>query len=127
MKKSLKGALLSGLIFPGAGQLWLKHTVRGIGFIIAVALSLAVIVMKVAGQALAMLEKIESEGGAVDLLAIVNSANASSYHDAAIKYATLALLLSWVASIADAYLLGQKKDQEDLGRVRRKPGSEGGI
>jgi len=76
--------------------------------------------MKVAGQALALLEKIESEGGAVDLLAIVNSANASSYHDAVIKYATLALVLSWVVSVVDAYLLGTKKDMEDQGRVRRK-------
>ena len=30
MRKSLKGALLSGLVFPGYGQFVLKHYMRGI-------------------------------------------------------------------------------------------------
>jgi TM2 domain-containing membrane protein YozV len=114
MKKSLKAALLSGLIFPGVGQFWLKHALRGIALVAAVSASLAVIVVKVSQQAFAILEKIESEGGAVDLVAIANTANASSSADGAIKIASLVLVACWVISTVDAYLLGSKKDREEL-------------
>ena len=30
MRKSLKGALLSGLVFPGYGQFVMKHYIRGV-------------------------------------------------------------------------------------------------
>jgi TM2 domain-containing membrane protein YozV len=118
MKKSLKGALLSGLIFPGAGQLWLKHRIRGLALIVAVTVSLAVIVIKSVQQALAILEKIESEGGAVDLVAILNSASQASAtsDDFIIKSATMVLIAGWVLSIIDAYLLGRKKDLADQAR-----------
>ena len=123
MKKSLKGALLSGLLFPGVGQFWLKHRVRGMALIIAVSGSLVVIVTKVVQQALALLDKIESEGGAVDLVAIANSAHASSYGDSAIQCATLVLIVSWIVSIIDAYLLGRKMDLLDQDKIRtgKKP------
>ena len=42
MNNSLKGALLSGLVFPGLGQIILKHHTRGIAFIIIVSVSLFV-------------------------------------------------------------------------------------
>lgn len=113
MKKSLKAALLSGLVFPGVGQFWLKHAVRGSVLVVAVSASLAVIVVKITQQALAILEKIESEGGAVDLVAIVNSANASSSNDNVIKIASLLLVACWIVSIVDAYALGRKKEQEE--------------
>jgi len=117
MKKSLKAALLSGLIFPGVGQFWLKHALRGMTFVAAVSASLAVIVVKVSQQAFAILEKIESEGGAIDLVAIANAANASSSTDNAIKIASLVLVACWVVSTVDAYLLGSKKDREDQAKI----------
>jgi hypothetical protein len=86
--------------------------------LIAVCGSLAVIVAKVVQQALALLERIESEGGAVDLVAIVNSAQASSYGDSAIKCATWVLIVSWIVSIIDAYLLGRKMDLLDQEKIR---------
>ena len=116
MKKSLKGALLSGLLFPGTGELWLKHPVRGVLLIAGVLLSLAAIVTKVGQQALAMLEKLETEGGAVDLVTIVNLAHATSYDDLTVKIASLVLVGCWVVSIIDAYYLGSKKDLAEKGR-----------
>jgi hypothetical protein len=115
MKKSLKGALLSGLVFPGVGQLWLKHPIRGIALIAAVSAAMAVVVTKTTQQALAMLEKIESEGGAVDLVAIMNSASHASTasDDLTIKSASMVLILCWVIGVIDAYLMGRKKDLTD--------------
>jgi len=115
MKKSLKGALLSGLVFPGAGQLWLKLPIRGFALIIAALASMALIVTKATQQALTILEKIEIEGGAIDLVAILNSAgNASTASDDfLIKAATMVMFLAWIIGVIDAYFMGRKKDLDD--------------
>ena len=118
MKKSLKAALLSGLVFPGVGQFWLKETARGTAFLVSVTLALAAIVAKVAGQAFAILEKIETEGGTVDLVAVANAAHASSSEDLVIKCASLVLVLAWAGSMVDAYIVGSKRDREDQTRNR---------
>ena len=39
MKNSLKGALLSGLVFPGLGQVVLKHYKRGFALMLTVSVS----------------------------------------------------------------------------------------
>ena len=117
MKKSLKGALLSGLVFPGVGQFWLKHPLRGLAQIALVSASVVAIVAKMSQQAFAILDKMEAEGGAVDLVAIVNSAHASSSKDLVIECATLVLVAGWAISVVDAYLLGAKQDREDRAKV----------
>jgi len=63
-----------------------------------------------------MLEKMEAEGGAVDLVALLNLAHATSYDGFAMKCASLALVVSWVVSIVDAYILGSIEDQEEEGK-----------
>ena len=78
---------------------------------VAVSASLAVIVAKTAAQALAILEKLETEGGAIDLVAIVNSAQASSSSNFAIQCASLLLVAIWVISVVDAYALGKKQER----------------
>ena len=63
MNNSLKGAFLSGLIFPGLGQVVLKHYKRGAVIMLTVLVSLSVVAVKAVQHALAILEKIELEGG----------------------------------------------------------------
>jgi TM2 domain-containing membrane protein YozV len=113
MKKSLKGALLSGLVFPGAGQLWLKYYFRGIALIIAVTASLGLIVVKATQQAYAILEKAEAEGATVDLTAILNSSShtAGGAEDFLSRAASALLVICWVIGIVDAYLMGRKMDR----------------
>jgi hypothetical protein len=129
MKKSLKGALLSGLVLPGLGQLWLKHYLRGFILIALVLASLAVNVTKFTQQAYAILEKIESEGGAIDLVAILNSASSPSFASDSftIKLASVVLILSWIIGTIDAFLLGRKQDlaeqsKEPTAKQRDIPG-----
>ena len=55
MNNALKGALLSGLVFPGLGQVNLKHYKRGIALMLIVSISLLVIVVKAVLQALTIL------------------------------------------------------------------------
>ena len=115
MKKSLQGALLSGLVFPGLGQLWLKHYLRGIALIVAVTTSLAVLATKAAHEAFSILEKIEREGGAVDLVAIFSSVSHGSpaSDDFIANSASMVLILSWIVGTIDAYFLGRKEDSVD--------------
>ena len=120
MKKSTKGALLSALVLPGAGQLWLKHYIRGIAFILLTSACLAVVVVEATRQAVGILEKIEAQGGAVDLVAIANSASHSSASSDQVFAASLLMLACWVVGSVDAYLMGRRQDlaEERTGHVR---------
>lgn len=130
MKKSVKGALLSGIIFPGLGQLWQKHYLRGFALAAAVMASLAVIAMEAARQAYAILEKAEAEGGAVDMVAILSSASRASATpgDPKTSAALAVLLLCWGVGIVDAYLAGRKLDRQPTAQQEggRQPAAEKG-
>ena len=58
MPNSFKAALLSGLVFPGLGQIVLKHHKRGIALMLVVLACLMAIVVKGVQQGLVILEKI---------------------------------------------------------------------
>ncbi len=111
MNNSLKGALLSGVVFPGLGQVILKHYKRGIALMLTVLVSLVVIVVRSVQQAFTILEKIASEGGAIDISTI---SNASTSSDSLISNLLLLLIiLCWIISVVDAYRIGKKKDIEE--------------
>jgi hypothetical protein len=114
MKNSLKGAFLSGVVFPGLGQIILGHRKRGIALMLIVLASLFVIVAKAVQQALTILEKIES-GGSIDFNAISNAATqALTTSDKLIFNLVLLLtLICWIIGVVDAYIIGKKKDSEE--------------
>jgi hypothetical protein len=66
MSKSMTAVLLSALVLPGAGHLYLKHFPRGLALIAISLACLWVFVDKAMQQASTVLEKLESEGGALD-------------------------------------------------------------
>jgi len=114
MNNSLKGALLSGLIFPGLGQVALKHYKRGAVIMLTVIVSLAVVVIKAVQYALAILEKIELEGGIIGMNTILNAATqASTTSDTLIfSFALLLIIFCWIIWVVDAFRIGKKKDIE---------------
>jgi hypothetical protein len=119
MKKSLKGALLSGLVFPGLGQLWLRRYLLGMTLLIAVCAATAIVVGKVSHEALRLVEKTEAEGGTVDVVAIVNSAGSvSSAADGTTRAAMMLMVLCWIIGVVDAYLAGRKADRAAGGGQR---------
>ena len=115
MNNSLKGAFLSGLIFPGLGQIVLKHYKRGAVIMLTVLVSLSVVVVKAVQHALAILEKIESEGGAISMSTISNAATQASTTSGSLIFNLVLLLvaLCWIIGIVDAYRIGKKKDIEE--------------
>ena len=114
MTKALKGALLSGLVLPGLGQVMLKHYKRGIALMLIVLGALIVIVAQATQQALTLLERIEAEGGVINSSTISNAATqASTASDTTLFNIALFLIIScWIIGIVDAYRLGKKKDLE---------------
>jgi len=114
MSNSLKGALLSGVIFPGLGQVILKHYKRGIVLMFTVFASLMVIIFKAVQHAFTILGKIELEGGVIDIKTITDAATkASSTSDSLIyNFGILLILICWIFGTVDAYRIGKKKDLE---------------
>lgn len=110
MKNSVKGALLSALVLPGAGQLWLKHYLRGFALIATVSVAFAVVALKAFRQALSVLEQIETAGGAIDLVAIMGSASHSSALSDGFMSASTLMVVCWIVAIVDAYVVGNRKD-----------------
>jgi TM2 domain-containing membrane protein YozV len=115
MKNSLKGALLSGLVFPGLGQIVLKHFKRGFALMLTVSFCLVVVIVKASQLAFAIIEKIQAEGGAVDMSTILNAATQASTTSASLIINRLLLLIiaCWIIGIVDAYRIGRKKDMAE--------------
>ncbi len=115
MNNSLKGAFLSGIVFPGLGQVMLKQYKRGIALMLIVLVSLFVIVAKAVQQALAILEKVKEGGETIDFSTISNiAADASSTSDSLLfHFALLLIMLCWIIGVVDAYKIGKKKDLEE--------------
>ena len=120
MRKPLKGALLSGLVFPGYGQFVLKHYIRGIVLMLIGLACLVVIGVKVLQQTFIVLEKIEYSGGAIDMSELLNVVNLvdTTSGDVIYKFASLLLLFCWIIGIIDAYRIGWRKDLEEQQKSR---------
>lgn len=103
------------MVFPGLGQIMLKHYKRGIAFMLPVLFCLAVIIVKAAQQAFAILEKIESEGRAINMVTISKAAtHVSAISDGLIlNIAFLLTIFFWIIGVFDAYKIGKKKDREE--------------
>lgn len=114
MNSAIKGGLLSGLVFPGLGQVVLGKYKRGAAIILVVIVSLAVIVVDIVQQALDLLEQIELQGDAIDINAISNAAAQESARSggAMINILMLVVVICWVGGTVDAYRIGRKKDLE---------------
>ena len=115
MNNSLKGALLSGLIYPGLGQVVLKHYKRGVALMLAFTVTLLAILIIAVQQASTILEKIDIEGGAIDIDTISNAASQASTTSEShlLKLLSWLLLFCWVIGVVDAYRIGRKKDIQE--------------
>jgi len=126
MNHSLKGAFLSGAVFPGLGQVVLKHYARGIALMLAVSAGLFVIVRTALKQAFAILEKVQWEGGTIDMATISKAAAraSTSSNRLTFKFFSFLIVFCWLIGILDAYRMGKKKDLEE--RSTKQPETKEG-
>ena len=115
MNNAQKGAIWSGLVFPGLGQIVLKHYKRGAVIMSTVLACLAIIVVEAVKKAFTILEKIELEGRAIDMDTILDSASQASFKSDSLifSFALLLITFCWIIGVVDAYRIGKKKDLEE--------------
>lgn len=108
MKKSVKAALLSGLIFPGVGHMVLRKYLRGSVLLGTSLVALSTLVTKAYQHALPVVDRIMSgeiplESGAITQ-AVSDSTNTA---DSLLQsIAVIVLVACWLAGIIDSYRLG---------------------
>jgi len=113
MKKSMKAALWSGLVFPGAGHFVLKRTARGMVFFVPTVLALIYVVNDMLQRAAAIAEKILSGAVSTDVTAITALVATGGNESTMLQVAEYVLLACWVAGIVDSYRIGAMDDKSD--------------
>ena len=111
MSRSTTAVVLSALVLPGAGQIYLKHYQRGIAFIGVSLTCLWFIGVRAMQQASAVLLQMESHEGALDAAQMAEWVSQSQEGPGS-TVATLAvwvLLVCWVAGMIDAHRLGKRE------------------
>ena len=123
MTNAVKAVLLSGLVFPGLGQLVLKYYARGAALTLATLACFYFLIQRALQQASAIVDKMDLSSGVVDEKALVAAiSQASSAPDTgAIKLAVWALLVLWVIGIVDDYIVGKKSDRQTRSPDQAKP------
>ena len=110
MRQSIKAALLSGLIFPGVGQIKLGYKKRGGLYIVVMGVFLYLMFREIMQQAYAIIAKMQKSGQPLDIESISNTtSNMASFSDNVyMNSLLLCLIVIWIIAIIDAYLLGNK-------------------
>ena len=101
MSNSLRAALLSGLVFPGLGQIILKHYRRGVVLMLTVLACLSAVIVKAVQQGLAILNQIQSDGGEISMGTISNAAQQVSItsYGSMINIVLLVIVSFWIIGI----------------------------
>jgi len=114
MKLSTKAALLSGLVFPGTGQIHLKRLRRGVAIMVCALAGIGVIVWLATVRALAILDQLQSQSAHVDMdtisnLALTSSAEMSPYGNFILVF----IVCCWLFAIVDAYRIGKGLERSE--------------
>jgi len=111
MNKATKAVLLSALVFPGAGHIFLKKHLPAVGFIAAFAFLLSIVVSALIERAEKISQKIVSgeiplEINAISQALVEQSANSGQQT----SFTAYALVFIWLFAMYDAYRLAKKTD-----------------
>ncbi|MCW8854082.1 MAG: hypothetical protein OQK76_06390 [Gammaproteobacteria bacterium] len=114
MKKATLGLLLSGLVFPGLGHLVLKAYKRAIALMLTTMVCFITIMVTAIQQVNAVMEKIQAEGGIIDLDSVTLAANqaVSAADQATYNISYFILVCCWLVGVIDGYRVGKQKDSE---------------
>jgi hypothetical protein len=115
VKHSWKGVYLSGLVYPGLGQIVQKHYARGIALAGIVTVSLAATIYAAVQKAQSLLTALADDSGSADLTKLLREAGggAAGSDNGIIGISSLLIAGCWVVGIADAYLAGKQIDRGD--------------
>ena len=112
MSKSAKALLLSAIVCPGAGHLFLQHKRRAAALFITTFIALSVIF----SNALDLAEKIklqmQSQNVTIDINRIleISTQAANNFDSISSTFSLYILLICWFFGIIDSYRLAKIKD-----------------
>jgi hypothetical protein len=107
MSRPVTAALISALVFPGAGHLYLKRKGRALLFIVPTLAAVAVFVGQAMEQASVLADQILSGALPADPAALAARLEQDGGSPLATAAATV-MVVCWVCAIADAYLLARR-------------------
>jgi hypothetical protein len=115
MKKSIKAALFSGLLFPGTGHFSLKLYMRGMIFFVPALLCLLYLGNSFMQEAYTLADQISLGNVPLDPDAIANLLNNPGSREAQFKMqVTIWIMIAcWIISVIDAFRLGYIADQKE--------------
>jgi len=114
MKKSIKAALLSAFVLPGAGHFFLKKYIMGAILAIAACAGLYSIIVTTIEKALKIAEQIQTSGTPLSTEEISALVSQQVIHSEVqqMNMALLALAIAWAIGVVDAYRLGNIQDKK---------------
>lgn len=118
MKKSTKAALLSALVFPGAGHIYLKRYIPGTVLIGVSCAGIYYLISKAVEQSLQIVDQIQSGALQPDVAAITDlvTQQSSGPQGQLMSIITTIITICWLAGIVDSYRLGRRHDKIDAAR-----------
>jgi len=113
MSPPIKAALLSALVLPGAGHMYLKKTARAVALFITVFIALWIIISDAVAHANKIVNQMLTQGTAIDLnnISQISAQAAQNYDDTNSNLALVVLLICWFFAIVDSYRLGKTQQQ----------------
>jgi TM2 domain-containing membrane protein YozV len=118
MEKRHISALLSGLVFPGAGQFYNNHRLKGLVYVVVTVVCIAALVFVVLRDLFRALESTMNGGGLLWDAAIKELGSSRG----PIVLWVLILAVSWIASIVDAYVAAGKGEGGEITRFISRKG-----
>lgn len=111
MNRSLKAALLSAFIFPGAGQLFLKRRGRACLFLLPSLVAAVYYFDQVMTRASAIAEQILAGKGPLDPAQLAAQLESDAPGSPLMTAAAVVMIVCWIASIVDACLIGRAQER----------------
>lgn len=109
MSKQVKAALLSALIFPGAGQLLLKKYISAIYYAVFACVGLYLLFSDLMARAQSIIDKVSRGEVSSDFATITELVyQASVTNTVSLTPALIILLVVWLVSVLEAYSVGKK-------------------
>ncbi len=113
MKRASKAALISGLVFPGTGHLYLKKYLPAAFFIIAAVFCVYDITTTVMQTAQQIVEQMQRSNGQANINELLEQVSKQSADNAGAMsgLSTYLFIFLWLTAIIDAYRIGRQQDK----------------
>lgn len=116
MHRSTIAVLISALVFPGAGHMYLKRLGRGMLFIVPTVVALAYFLGVAADRASALVDEVMSGKTALDPVALAARLDQQSAAGSPLETICVwVMVLCWVGAMVDAYLIARRQDADKGG------------